>query len=277
MAVTITSLFIASFFIGTVLCSDYSTPFLFGLDKILERIRNDERKMKEIIKDTYVDIQVNEDTKDLIEREKDLREYMLGSILKLNTDIRSKNVMTEVDEDICLEVDNVIREVEYKLCTNEAFLSLLEKDLNDVKVISIAIFYANMNSNKLPFCIDNNKSEEERLYDLGMSYKRFDIRKAAKYFYKAAQRNNVDAMYELGKICRRDNGCSIDYGGCDKWFTEAGVEGHAGAMFELAKINRSLGDVMQADSYLKKASEKGHAGALYLLGKQCENRDEFER
>ena len=63
-------------------------------------------------------------------------------------------------------------------------------------------------------------------------------REAVKWFAKAAERGNVEAMYYLGECYRDGSGVDEDQKKAVEWFTKAAKQGHEEAKAELEFYNR---------------------------------------
>ena len=65
-----------------------------------------------------------------------------------------------------------------------------------------------------------------------------DLEEAVKWFAKAAERGNVEAMYYLGECYRDGSGVDEDQKKAVEWFTKAAKQGHEEAKAELEFYNR---------------------------------------
>ena len=76
-------------------------------------------------------------------------------------------------------------------------------------------------------------------------------REAVKWFEKAAERGNVEAMYYLGECYRDGSGVDEDQKKAVEWFTKAAEQGHEEAKAELEFYNRREGEkAFEEDGFL---------------------------
>lgn len=76
-------------------------------------------------------------------------------------------------------------------------------------------------------------------------------REAVKWFAKAAERGNVEAMYYLGECYRDGSGVDEDQKKAVEWFTKAAKQGHEEAKAELEFYNRREGEkAFEEDEFL---------------------------
>ena len=101
-----------------------------------------------------------------------------------------------------------------------------------------------------------------------------DDEEAVKWYRKAAEQGNADAMYKLGKCFYNGLGVEEDEEEAVKWFRKAADQGNADAMHKLGfcyLFGRGVKyDKEEAVKWYRKAAEQGNADAMYDLG-DCYN------
>lgn len=110
-------------------------------------------------------------------------------------------------------------------------------------------------------------------YELGNRYfygiDEQDYAEAVKWYRKAAEQGNVDAMNSLGVCYYEGYGVAQDYAEAVKWFRRAEREGNTSALYHLGKCY-ALGTGVTQDYpkgmyYYRKAAEQGIAAAQAFL------------
>ena len=94
---------------------------------------------------------------------------------------------------------------------------------------------------------------------------------AAKWYRKAADKGNADAMCELGDCYYASIGVEYDAEEGLKWYRKAAEKDNADAMYRLGDCYRYCWGVEKDEEesvkWYRKAAEKGNADAMYKLGK----------
>ena len=76
-------------------------------------------------------------------------------------------------------------------------------------------------------------------------------REAVRWFAKAAEQGNVEAMYLLGECYRDGSGVDEDQKKAVEWFTKAAERGHEEAAAELEFYNRRVSEkAFEEDGFL---------------------------
>jgi len=111
-----------------------------------------------------------------------------------------------------------------------------------------------------------NKLGYMYLIGLGVSA---DSGKAFKYYNKAVELGDQEAMVGLAYMYGHGKGVSPSYKNAMKYYRLAADKGHPHAQYRLAREyeqGKKGGDLNEAINLYKKAALKGHASALYYLG-----------
>ena len=99
---------------------------------------------------------------------------------------------------------------------------------------------------------------------------------AAKWYLKAAELGNVDALIQLIKISQQDPEICHSFKEAVPYFRKAAEQGNADAQYHLGLIyERGFGDelhynYLEAETWIRKAAEQGNVDALYHLGQAYE-------
>ncbi len=124
--------------------------------------------------------------------------------------------------------------------------------------------------------IEQNMADDKLYYRLGQMNLNgigtaVNLPKAKQYFEKAANLDNPDALYGLGKLFLRKDSESYDPGKAVDCLLEAAQKGHGYAAYTLGKLFLKGDEVPKNVDYalrwLEKAVEKENQHAEYLLGK----------
>ncbi len=102
------------------------------------------------------------------------------------------------------------------------------------------------------------------------AYNRHDYATALKEFKLLAQRGNVKAQNNLGKMYSTGQGVPRDYKEAAKWYRRAVYHGDAGGQFALAKMyfkgQGVLKNYREAVILFRKAAEQGHSKSQNIMG-----------
>ena len=108
-----------------------------------------------------------------------------------------------------------------------------------------------------------------------------DLEQAALYFRKAADLNNIDALYGLGKLYLNKSYDGYDPQKAVAFLIEAAKQDHEFAQYTLGKLFLKGEDMPKNVSYalrwLEEAAEKGNPYAEYLLGKSLLLGEDMDR
>ena len=121
-------------------------------------------------------------------------------------------------------------------------------------------------------------------FDLGTYYlntadkkdEKANLAEAAKWYLKAAEQGNVDALNQLIKLSEQDSEIYNNLIDAIPFFRKAAEQGNADAQYQLGLIyERGFGDelhynFLEADTWIRKAAEQGNVNALYHLGQAFE-------
>jgi len=121
-------------------------------------------------------------------------------------------------------------------------------------------------------------------FDLGYYYltdadkkdNKANLGEAAKWYLKAAEQGNIDALFQLIKLSEKDSEIYNNLIDAIPFFRKAAKQGNADAQFQLGLIyERGFGDelhynFLEADTWIRKAAEQGNVNALYHLGQAFE-------
>ena len=134
----------------------------------------------------------------------------------------------------------------------------------------------------------NNESSDDyvnSMYQLGVYYELGigvdkDLAEAVKWYKKAAEKGNTDAMCSLGSSYRIGHGVDKDPAEAVKWYKKAAEKGNTHAMCNLGSCYH-FGDGVDEDpaesvKWYKKAAEKGNTDAMYELGVHYENNKDIK-
>ena len=103
------------------------------------------------------------------------------------------------------------------------------------------------------------------------AYREKDFQKAYNYWIEQAeQKDNSQAMVNLGLMHLKGEGVAKDMGKAHDWFIKSDSLGNESGSYNLALLYQSgIGvqkDLKRAVSYFKKATNAGHDGAAFRLG-----------
>ena len=117
-------------------------------------------------------------------------------------------------------------------------------------------------------------------YELGNCYyngscgKTRDYQTALAWFRDAANHDNYDAMYMVGRCYALGNGVARNKTTAFEWYSKAAYNGQTDAAYELGlcyKNGSGVGkDPEKALDYFEKAADKGHVEAMYEAGQAYE-------
>jgi len=118
-----------------------------------------------------------------------------------------------------------------------------------------------------------NKEEQKMnsTFEAGVSaYESKAYDKAFALFTDSAQRENANAMVNLGIMAMQGKGCARDIAAAKTWFEKAAVHGSMHAMMSLAQIHEKgldgSPDAAKALEYYQKAADSGHVDAQLKSG-----------
>ena len=101
-------------------------------------------------------------------------------------------------------------------------------------------------------------------------YEKENYEEAVKWYHKAADKGNTDAMYKLGDCFYNGWGVEEDDEEAFKWYRKAADKGNAYAMYKLGQCyyyGRGVeNDREEAVKWYRKAAEQGNADAMNELG-----------
>ena len=106
------------------------------------------------------------------------------------------------------------------------------------------------------------KDDVDALFNLGNLYKeQKEYKKAAEYYLKAIEKDDVGAMLNLGNLYKEQK----EYKKAEEYYLKAIERGHAGALFNLGNLYDEQKEYKKAEEYYLKAVEKGNVGAMNNL------------
>ena len=114
------------------------------------------------------------------------------------------------------------------------------------------------------------------LNDADKKDKKTNLAEAAKWYLKAAEQGNADALYQLIKLSEQNSEIYNNLIDAIPSFRKAAEQGNADAQYQLGLIyERGFGDelhynFLEADTWIRKAAEQGNVNALYHLGQAFE-------
>lgn len=124
--------------------------------------------------------------------------------------------------------------------------------------------------------IEQNMADDKLYYRLGSmnlsgTGTDVDLMQAKLYFQKAAELDNIDALYGLGKLYLRKDFDEYDPAKAAEYLEEAAKQEHSYAQYLLGKLLLRGEDIPQdipaAIRWLEKSAEQDNQYAQYLLGK----------
>ncbi len=96
-----------------------------------------------------------------------------------------------------------------------------------------------------------------------------NYREAAKWYKKAAAREQVDAKFSMGVMYEQGKGVAVDYSRAYKWYLSAAKDGHKEAQFNVANMYSKGAGTKQhqpmAAKWYEKAAMQGITEAQYNL------------
>lgn len=106
--------------------------------------------------------------------------------------------------------------------------------------------------------------------DNGLGPVQLDVKEAARWYQRAADKNNVDAQFALSNAYSVGRGVPVNPQQALKWLTRAAENGHVTAMMSLAGLYETgIGEVhdpAKAAEWTLRAANAGSVDALYLYG-----------
>ena len=118
-------------------------------------------------------------------------------------------------------------------------------------------------------------------YFNGSNGKKKNHAEAMKWYRKAAEKGNANALFRMGYMYENGKSVKKDYAEAMKWYRKAAEKGHAEAIFCIGFLyllgNGVKHDYSLAMKCFKKANEKGYARAAYWVGYMYENGDGVEK
>jgi TPR repeat protein len=97
-----------------------------------------------------------------------------------------------------------------------------------------------------------------------------DAKRALQLLTQAAHGGQVEAMFRLGHLHRKDERVGKDPSMAESWLRRASIRGHSGAILALAQLlteDLPEPDYVGAAAVLREAAESGHARAQFELGR----------
>jgi TPR repeat protein len=106
--------------------------------------------------------------------------------------------------------------------------------------------------------------------DNGLGPVQLDVAEAARWYQRAAEKNNADAAFALSNAYSVGRGVTVNPNEALKWLTRAAENGHVTAMMSLAGLyDTGVGrprDAEKAAEWTLKAAQAGSVNALYFYG-----------
>ena len=105
-------------------------------------------------------------------------------------------------------------------------------------------------------------------YESGFGFAK-DEAEAARWYRKSADLGHAEAMNDLGILYVNGRGVAKDDAEAARWFRKAADLGNADAMYRLGLYTKGMGvakDDAEAGRWLRKAADLGHAGAMNAFG-----------
>lgn len=106
--------------------------------------------------------------------------------------------------------------------------------------------------------------------DNGLGPVQLDVQEAARWYQRAADKNNADAQFALANAYSVGRGVPVNPQEAMKWLTRAASNGHVTAMMSLAGLYETgIGvshDPAKAADWTLRAARAGSVNALYLYG-----------
>lgn len=106
--------------------------------------------------------------------------------------------------------------------------------------------------------------------DNGLGPVQLDVQEAARWYQRAADKNNADAQFALANAYSIGRGVPVNPQDAMKWLTRAGNNGHVTAMMSLAGLYETgvaeVRDPAKAADWTLRAARAGSVNALYLYG-----------
>ena len=153
---------------------------------------------------------------------------------------------------------------------------LKELSKSDLKLLDEAKSYVTNNDfNKCLAKLNQIKDKESissiyaLVYHLGL--KEYD--KAEKYYLKAIEKGNVDALFNIGNLYSDQK----EYDKAEKYYLKAIEKGNVDALFNIGNLYSDQKEYDKAEKYYLKAIEKGNVDALFNIGNLYSDQKEYDK
>jgi len=125
--------------------------------------------------------------------------------------------------------------------------------------------------------VEKTTKDGKIFFQLGkLYYKKKDYTHALKWFKKAAEQNNLEAMYLVGKIYYNYKYKKQNIDKAVQWFKKAAKDNHTVALFDLGIYYR-YSDPKKAFFYFHRAAENGYPRACFWTGNMYKKGEGVER